>query len=61
MKKLFFAMGILIAFSCTKTEAPKTITPTPTPPAAVTPTPSVRQSNIINKGPIYSSINQKHN
>jgi len=57
MRKLFFALGILFVFSCTKTEAPKTITPTPAPPAAVTPTPSIRQSNIINKGPTYSSIN----
>ena len=57
MKKLIFALGIFTVLSCTKTEAPTTITPAPTPPAAVTPTPSVRQSNIVNKGPMYSSIN----
>lgn len=37
MKRIILALGVLYLYSCTKTEAPTTITPTPNPPVVVTP------------------------
>ena len=61
MKRLIFALGVLYLYSCTKTEAPTTITPTPNPPVVVTPPTvtvdySTKYSNSSNENYINRSV-----
>lgn len=58
MKNIIIFFGYILLSACTKTETPATKNSVTTPsPTEVVTTPNVRQSNIINKGPSYSTIN----